>query len=112
VAYGKKIYRVLFPPKTLAQQALAAMPERLLLIASEPLLDAIAWEYAYGSYGALDPFPPDTTECFLLLECPFVRGLPAARRIAPPPLDHSSYSYQLSRTTHLSLFPSPSFQSS
>ena len=86
VAYGKKIYHALFPPDTPAQQALAAIPERLLLVASEPLLDAIAWEYTYG---ALDPAAPDHTENFLIHEYPFVRGLPKEQRSTLPSLDHS-----------------------
>ncbi len=86
-AYGRKIYTALFPPGTAAQQALAALPERLLLVTPETLLDAIPWEYAYGPYGADDP--ADRTENFLVLECPFVRGLPASQRMAPPPGDQS-----------------------
>ncbi len=74
----------LFPSNSIAQQALAEMPERLLLVAPDPQLDAIPWEYVYGPYGTDDPTSPDYTENFLVLECPFVRGLPPSQRIAPP----------------------------
>lgn len=83
-AYGKKLYAALFPPQSIAQKALATMPERLLIVTSEPLLDAIPWEYIYGPYGVDDPNAPDYTENFLVLECPFVRGLPIAQRIPAP----------------------------
>jgi tetratricopeptide (TPR) repeat protein len=89
VAYGKKLYAALFPSNTLAQQALAEIPERLLLVASDPQLDAIPWEYVYGSFGSDDPASPDYSENFLVLECPFVRGLLPSQRIAPPTLDQS-----------------------
>lgn len=83
-AYGKKLYTALFPPNSISQQALASMPERLLLVAPEPLLDAISWEYVYGPYGTHDPTTSDHSESFLVLECPFVRGLPTSQRITPP----------------------------
>jgi tetratricopeptide (TPR) repeat protein len=89
IAYGKKLYAALFPPNSIAQQALAEMPERLLLVAPDPQLDAIPWEYVYGSFGPDDPTSPDYTENFLVLECPFVRGLPTPQRIAPPSTDQS-----------------------
>jgi tetratricopeptide (TPR) repeat protein len=88
-AYGKKLYAALFPPNSIAQQALADMPERLLIVAPEPQLDAIAWEYLYGSFGTDDPASPESTENFLVLECPFVRGLPTSQRISLPPIDQS-----------------------
>jgi tetratricopeptide (TPR) repeat protein len=88
-AYGKKLYAALFPSNTIAQQALADMPERLLLVAPEPQLDAIPWEYVYGSFGTGDPTSPEYTENFLVLECPFVRGLPTSQRISLPPIDQS-----------------------
>ena len=58
-----------------AQRALANAPERILLVTTDNDLDAVPWEYAYGPDG------------FLVLECHFVRGLPAEQRIAPPTLD-------------------------
>ena len=75
VAYGKAIYQALFPPDTAAWSALNANPERILFVSTDDTIDAIPWEYAYG---------PDD---FLVLECHFVRGLPADQRIAPPTLD-------------------------
>jgi CHAT domain/NACHT domain len=103
--YGKKLYTALFPPNSIAQQALAHLPERLLIVASEPVLDAIPWEYVYGPYGTNDPTAPDYTENFLVLECPFVRGLPTSQRITLPPLDQSLHivaipSNPLSETLH------------
>src|SRR5450755_3841055 len=81
VDYGKKLYEALFPPRTLAQRALAtildAPPGYLLLITTDRDLDAIPWEYVYGPGG------------FLVLECHFVRSLPANQRIDPPALDSS-----------------------
>lgn len=77
VVYGEKLYNALFPQNTLAQCTLATSPERILLVTTSENLDAIPWEYAYGPDG------------FLVLECPFVRGLPAGQRIAPPLLDNN-----------------------
>jgi tetratricopeptide (TPR) repeat protein len=75
MAYGKVVYRVLFPPESLARRELEMMPERILLVTNANDLDAIPWEYAYGPDG------------FLVLECQFVRGLPANQRIAPHTLE-------------------------
>jgi tetratricopeptide (TPR) repeat protein len=75
VAYGQALYTALFPPETLARRTLANMPERILFIASDNDLDAIPWEFAYGPDG------------FLVLECHFVRGLPANQRIAQQTLE-------------------------
>jgi hypothetical protein len=99
VCYGKKLYSALFPPNSIAQQALSTMPERLLIVAPEPLLDAIPWEYVYGPYGV------DDAENFLVLECHVVRGLPSSQRITPPSLDQSLHivaipSNPLSETLH------------
>src|SRR5439155_10516702 len=75
IAYGQAVYAALFPPETLARRALADAPDRILLVTTDNDLDAVPWEYAYG---------PD---CFLVLECHFVRGLPAEQRIVPTVLD-------------------------
>ncbi len=75
VVYGEKLYNALFPQNTLAQRVLAISSERILLVTTSENLDAIPWEYAYGPDG------------FLVLECPFVRGLPVQQRIKPPLLD-------------------------
>jgi len=72
VTYGNALYAALFPPGSLAQQALAAKPKRLLLIAADDELDSLPWEYAYGPGG------------FVVCTCTFVRGLPAEQQIAPP----------------------------
>src|SRR5437879_2254766 len=64
VRYGEAAYRALFPPGTHARHALETMPDRILLVSPDTDLDAIPWEYAYGTDG------------FLVLECHFVRGLP------------------------------------
>jgi predicted ATPase len=80
VPYGQKLYEALFPPDTSAQHALALMLEttsgHILLVTTDSDLDAIPWEYTYGTDG------------FLVLDCPFVRGLPAEQRIAPPALEN------------------------
>jgi len=75
VTYGQAVYTALFPLDSLAHTALEEMPERVLIVSGDDVLDAIPWEYAHGPGG------------FLVLECPFVRGLPAEKRIAPPKLD-------------------------
>ena len=79
VAYGKAIYQALFPPGTPASHALneelQKTPARILLVMAHDDLDAVPWEYAYGPEG------------FLVLECHFVRGLPAGQRIPVPTLD-------------------------
>src|SRR5215472_8980323 len=85
ITYGKALYQALFPPDTLAQQTLAQTPERLLLVAETDALDAIAWEYLHGSDG------------FLVLETPFVRGLPPQQRIETP---------QLTQPLHIVAVPS------
>ncbi|MGB8343707.1 MAG: CHAT domain-containing protein [Ktedonobacteraceae bacterium] len=72
IAYGTALYAALFPPDCPARQALAARPKRILLVATDDMLDAIPWEYAHGSAG------------FVVCTYPFVRGLPAEQRIAPP----------------------------
>src|SRR5260221_3253842 len=87
VAYGRAIYGALFPPGTLARRALDKKPERILLVTTDSELDAFPWEYAYGSYGIADPQEPGGSESFLVVECPFVRGLPADQRIDPPVLE-------------------------
>src|SRR6266699_1323976 len=83
VAYGKAVYQALFPTETVARRELDALPERILLIATDDTLDAIPWEYAYGLTGA------DDVEHFLVLSCHVVRGLPPDQRIPPPALPDS-----------------------
>jgi len=83
VAYGKAIYLVLFPPETAAWSALNAKPDRILFVSTDDNIDAIPWEYAYG---------PDD---FVVLECHFVRGLPADQRIALPTLNDGLYQIRL-----------------
>ena len=72
IAYGTALYVALFPPGSPAQQALDRRPERVLLVAADPDLDAIPWEYVYGPDG------------FLVCDYPFVRGLPPKQRIPAP----------------------------
>ncbi|MGH2497007.1 MAG: CHAT domain-containing protein, partial [Ktedonobacteraceae bacterium] len=79
VTYGKQLYAALFPSETLARRALASTPERILLVTTDPDLDAVPWEYAYGPDG------------FLVLECHFVRSLPAEHRIDSPTSDSRLY---------------------
>ncbi|HZU02507.1 MAG TPA: hypothetical protein VFA10_22760, partial [Ktedonobacteraceae bacterium] len=45
VAYGKALYAALFPQGSPAQQALAARPRRIVLVAADDELDALPWEY-------------------------------------------------------------------
>jgi len=72
VAYGTALYAALFPPDSPARQTLDRRPERILLVAADPDLDAIPWEYMYGPDG------------FLVCDLPFVRGLPPEQRIPAP----------------------------
>ena len=65
----------MFPKETAAWIALNAKPERIFFVATDDIIDAIPWEYAYG---------PDD---FVVLEYRFVRGLPANQRNASPTLD-------------------------
>jgi tetratricopeptide (TPR) repeat protein len=69
ITYGKAIYSVLFPPETPAQFTLEAKPEHILLVTSDNELDAVPWEYVCSPDG------------FVVLDCQFVRGLPAEERI-------------------------------
>src|SRR5579859_6807102 len=85
VAYGRVLYQALFLSGTTAQQTLAQMPERLLLVAETDALDAIAWEYLYGPDG------------FIVLEMSFIRGLPPEQRIEAP---------QLTQPLHIVAVPS------
>ncbi|MBN1284118.1 MAG: CHAT domain-containing protein [Anaerolineae bacterium] len=71
---GIALYAALFPPGTPARDALRSAG-RILLVAGDPALQAIPWEYAHDG------------ETFLVLDHAFVRGLPADKRIAPPALD-------------------------
>ncbi len=80
IAYGKAIFQALFPAGTAAYKALDAVPERILLVALDDELDAVPWEYAYRPDGI-------GSDGFVVLECPFVRGLPAEQRIDPPQLE-------------------------
>src|SRR5947209_5556762 len=72
VAYGKALYAALFPPGSPAQQALAAKPRRIVLVAGDDVLDALPWEYAYGPGG------------WVACSCSLVRGLPMEQRSGPP----------------------------
>src|SRR2546421_1147484 len=74
ITYGKNLYTALFSPETAAQRTLVTTPERILLVTTDPDLDAVPWEYAYGPDG------------FVVLDCHFIRGLPAGQRVPPPAL--------------------------
>jgi tetratricopeptide (TPR) repeat protein len=74
VAYGRALFAALFSPGSPAHAALALRPERIMLVADGPL-DALPWEYLHGPEG------------FLVLDVPFVRGLPTAQRCPPPTLE-------------------------
>jgi len=72
VAHGSVLHAALFPPGSLAQQALAAKPKRIVFVAPDYVLDGIPWEYTYGPGG------------YVACACSFVRGLPEEERIVPP----------------------------
>ena len=77
--YGRAVYDALFPAKSVASRMLAselkqpAGKQRLLLVASNTSLEAVAWEYACGAEGG-----------FLASRLPLVRGLAASERKDPP----------------------------
>jgi tetratricopeptide (TPR) repeat protein len=75
VGYGKKVYVALFGVDTAASKALEALPERLVIVAADPALHSVPWEYAYGPNG------------WVVTEVPFVRGLPADKRVATASVD-------------------------
>lgn len=75
VAYGKLAYLALFGADSPASKALETLPERVVLVADEPALQAVPWEYAYG---------PNE---WVVTEVPFVRGLPAGKRQAAAAVD-------------------------
>jgi len=75
IAYGTTIAQALFAPDTPASRTLDALPERIVLVTADDALDAIPWEFTYIQGD------------FLVVQFPFVRGLPAEQRIAPPQLD-------------------------
>jgi len=74
VRYGKALYRALFRKDSLVAKGLATKPDRILLVTDDALLEAIPWEYVYGPEG------------FVVLDYPFVRGLPAEQRTEAPDL--------------------------
>src|SRR6266496_3156325 len=49
VAYGKLLYQALFPPGSLVKRTLEKQPEGIVLVAKDHKLDAIPWEYTYGT---------------------------------------------------------------
>jgi hypothetical protein len=77
VAYGTVLFAALFQPGSVAasklQEEYGKECPRILLVTADEMVDAIPWEYAYGSDGE-----------FLVCEMPFVRGLPREQRIPPP----------------------------
>ncbi len=83
VAYGLAVFAALFPAKSVASRMLAselkqpADRKRLLLVATTTSLEAVAWEYAVEPQGG-----------FLASLLPFVRGLGASDRKAPPAMQN------------------------
>ncbi|MBA3468908.1 MAG: tetratricopeptide repeat protein [Herpetosiphonaceae bacterium] len=75
VAYGKLAYLALFGSDTLASKALDALPERVVVVATDLELQSVPWEYAHGPNG------------WVVAEVPFVRGLPADKRLASATVD-------------------------
>jgi tetratricopeptide (TPR) repeat protein len=74
VETGARLFAALFTDRSPARAAWDARPKRILLVAEDPELDAIPWEYLYGPDG------------FVILDVAFVRGLPVARRQPVPDL--------------------------
>jgi hypothetical protein len=68
VETGARLFAALFADGSPARAAWDARPKRILLVAEDPDLDAIPWEYLRGPDG------------FVVLDAAFARGLPAAKR--------------------------------
>jgi len=68
IQLGRYLYNSLFPKDSLSCRTLMAHPKRILLVAEDPMLDAIPWEYLHGPNG------------FIVLDFDFVRGLTADNR--------------------------------
>jgi len=79
VTYGRALYDAVFPTDELRQR-LSALPaqERLLLVADDPPVAAIPWEYLRDPAGKL-----------LAGRLPLLRGIPPAQRRAAPSLPPS-----------------------
>ncbi|HYF63137.1 MAG TPA: tetratricopeptide repeat protein [Herpetosiphonaceae bacterium] len=75
LGYGAAVYAALFGADTPASRALEALPERVVVVATDPDLHSVPWEYAYGPNG------------WVVTEVPFVRGLPAEKRVASAVVD-------------------------
>ncbi len=73
------MYAALFPAGSLARRTLALQPERLVLVTTDPGLEAVPWEYTYGCYGD----EGETVAGFLVLECAFLRSIAQSARVAP-----------------------------
>ncbi len=78
-ANGARLYQALFPPDTPARQALDQALKndtpRVVLIVTDPALQAIPWEYAH-----------DGTD-YIVSQCYFLRGLPPDQRRETPAVD-------------------------
>ncbi len=77
--YGRAVYEALFPTGRPSAAALAARPERILLVAGDNALQSIPWEYAHSA-----------ADGYLVRRCAFVRGLPPEQRGAPPDLSQTA----------------------
>jgi tetratricopeptide (TPR) repeat protein len=74
VETGARLFAALFADGSPAHAAWTRHPKRILLVAEDPALDAIPWEYLRGPDG------------FVVLDAAFVRGFPAAKRQPAPDL--------------------------
>ncbi|HEY1350021.1 MAG TPA: tetratricopeptide repeat protein, partial [Ktedonobacteraceae bacterium] len=77
--YGKNLCEAAFPDECM-RSLLASLPreERLVLVAEDPLLASVPWEYLRDQQGKL-----------LAARCSLVRGLPEQQRRDPPSLNPS-----------------------
>lgn len=73
-AYGQALYQALFAHDTLSRQTLDALPERIVLVCPDAMLDAIPWEYLHDS------------SSWLATDYPLVRAIPKDKRIPVPQL--------------------------
>jgi tetratricopeptide (TPR) repeat protein len=74
VQTGARLFAALFADGSPALAAWAKHPKRILLVAEDPALDTIPWEYLHGPDG------------FVVLDAAFLRGLPVAKRQPAPDL--------------------------
>ena len=78
VELGKSIYKALLPTASSSLQLLERKTDRILIVAQDPALEAIPWEFLHGPKG------------YLGLDIPILRGLPLVHRKPAPDISNTS----------------------